>query len=485
MAPDNSIIAKTGSVKTKRSLILAGGGVRVAYQAGVLKALEEEQLEFNHIDGTSGGIFNTAMLASGLSPDECAMRWKNLNLSYFISGLPFKKYLNPARLTAFGDGDGIRKKVFPSLGIDPEKIRNNKNITATFNVCNFSDKTVESITNNMVTEDHLIAGVSLPVFMPAISIDHNWYSDAVWIKDANLMEAVKRGAEEIWLVWAIGNSNEYLPGSFNQYVHMIEMSANGGLFEELMQIEDLNERISKGDSPYGQKNPIILHVIKPDFPLPLDPELFLNKIDTTTLINIGYSDAKKYLNKIPEKGISFGKESTKMNEPGVTLNFRQNYEGNLEFEKVKCFFRYSPAFNLRNRKGELSLHFHSSIYIETLGREISTEKNETHLRHNSGKQTIVLNSEFETEGGRYFVSATIILDSMIDWMHGMEFKKIKLQVSKIDRTDRQVLTDGFLTQGTVKRIKNCFHSSLSNYYGKGFKVKEKFKMISNLYRNEI
>ena len=35
----------------KRSLILAGGGMRVAYQAGVIRALLEAGLTFAHADG--------------------------------------------------------------------------------------------------------------------------------------------------------------------------------------------------------------------------------------------------------------------------------------------------------------------------------------------------------------------------------------------------------------------------------------------------
>src|SRR5690606_5567241 len=112
--------------------------------------------------------------------------------------------------------------VFPHLGIDVNAIRNNQK-NATFNVCNFSDKTVMAITNKAVTEDHLIAGVSLPIFMPALQIGEDWYTDAVWIKDANLLEGVRQQSQELWLVWAIGNSKAYLPGAFNQYVHMIEM----------------------------------------------------------------------------------------------------------------------------------------------------------------------------------------------------------------------------------------------------------------------
>ena len=49
-----SLAAEEGS--PRRSLILAGGGMRVAWQAGVLKALEAAGLRFAHADGTSGGI---------------------------------------------------------------------------------------------------------------------------------------------------------------------------------------------------------------------------------------------------------------------------------------------------------------------------------------------------------------------------------------------------------------------------------------------
>ena len=38
-----------------RSLVAAGGGMRVAWQAGVVRALQEEGLTFDHVDGTSGG----------------------------------------------------------------------------------------------------------------------------------------------------------------------------------------------------------------------------------------------------------------------------------------------------------------------------------------------------------------------------------------------------------------------------------------------
>ena len=47
----------------KRALILAGGGLKVGFQAGVLQVwLDETGLQFDHADGASGGCFNLTMI---------------------------------------------------------------------------------------------------------------------------------------------------------------------------------------------------------------------------------------------------------------------------------------------------------------------------------------------------------------------------------------------------------------------------------------
>ena len=87
----------------RRSLILAGGGMRVAYQAGVIKALAEAGIDFDHVDGASGGTINLAMLLSGLSPDDMIARWESLDVHKFVSLMPFAKYASPQGLEAMGD----------------------------------------------------------------------------------------------------------------------------------------------------------------------------------------------------------------------------------------------------------------------------------------------------------------------------------------------------------------------------------------------
>lgn len=66
----------------RRSLIMAGGGVKVAFQAGVLQVwLDEAKVEFDHADGASGGVFNLAMWCQGMSGTKIADNWRTYRLS--------------------------------------------------------------------------------------------------------------------------------------------------------------------------------------------------------------------------------------------------------------------------------------------------------------------------------------------------------------------------------------------------------------------
>src|SRR6266566_6868513 len=102
------------SPKKKRSLILAGGGLKVAFQAGVLQVwLDEAGLTFDHADGASGGNFNLAMYCQGMSGKQIADNWRNLNpflpVDISTSGVwPFSRSLFT--------NDNLRARVLPSWG---------------------------------------------------------------------------------------------------------------------------------------------------------------------------------------------------------------------------------------------------------------------------------------------------------------------------------------------------------------------------------
>lgn len=349
----------------RRALILAGGGMRVAWQAGVLRALAEEGLTFAHGDGTSGGIMNLAMLLSGLSPVEMCDRWRTLDPRHFSSFLPLEQYLHGPQLKALGDARGVTEKVFPHLGIDVAKINASTGMEGTFNVCNYSRKTNEAIPHQRVDLDLLVACMSLPIFMPAVHKDGAWYTDSVWIKDANLIEAVRRGADELWLIWCIGNTDEYRFGAFNQYVHMIELAANGSLFEEFERIQEVNERRARGETLYGHTRPVRLHVIRPDYPLPLDPDYFLGRIDGPTLVDLGYADAKRYLAHCSPDGLPFTPDATKMKNPTVGFTFRETMSGHFALGETA-----PRAGATAGSAAGTSLAMHATILIDDLDRFI-------------------------------------------------------------------------------------------------------------------
>jgi predicted patatin/cPLA2 family phospholipase len=350
----------------RRALILAGGGMRVAWQAGVLRALAEEGLTFAHADGTSGGTMNLAMLLSGLSPVEMGERWRTLDPHGFSSFLPLAEYLHGPQHRALGDARGVTEKVFPHLGIDVAKINAATGMEGTFNVCNYTDKTNEVIPHERVDLDFLVAGMSLPIFMPAVEKNGVWYTDSVWIKDANLLEAARRGADELWLLWCIGNTSEYKLGAFNQYVHMIELAANGSLFEELAHIGKINERRARGETVYGHTRPVRLHVIRPEYPLPLDPDYFLGRIDGPTLVDLGYADAKRYLAHRSPDGLPFTPDITKMKNPTLGFTFRETMSGHFALGETD-----PRAGEKAGRAAGTELAMHATIMIDDLDRFIA------------------------------------------------------------------------------------------------------------------
>ncbi|MFK0001745.1 patatin-like phospholipase family protein [Paenarthrobacter sp. NPDC090522] len=305
----------------KRSLVLAGGGMRVAWQAGVMRALEEEGLDFHHVDAASGGILTAGMLLSGVSAREMCQRWSGVDVKDFGSALPLGDYLKgPWSLPAVGDADGILDKVFPALGINDATIRGRAAepdaVEGSFNVVEFVEKRCHAIDAKEVDAELMAAGMSLPIFLTPLRRDGKIWTDAVWMRDANVGEALRRGATEVWLIWCIGNSPYWGDGPLEQYVHMIEMSAMGALLADF-----------EAAAAVGRE--FVLHVIRPAHPLPLDPEFYLGRVDADTLIGMGYRDARAYLDSMTAEGLAKDSSCTAMTDPVPGVRFNDTLQGRI------------------------------------------------------------------------------------------------------------------------------------------------------------
>lgn len=94
------------------------------------------------------------------------------------------------------------KRILPKWGIDLEKIRNCREVAghpmeATFNVVDFGTKRVKTIPSTDMDLDYLLAVDAVPGVVPPVAKDGTLYIDAMLLKDANLTEAVRRGADEV------------------------------------------------------------------------------------------------------------------------------------------------------------------------------------------------------------------------------------------------------------------------------------------------
>ena len=146
-------------------LVLSGGGARGAAHIGVLKALEEQNVEITHIAGTSSGAVVGAFYAAGYTWSETLQFFKSLPIFHyrryahkkpgFIDSIKFEKDL---------------KKFFPKDSF--EDLERELFITAT----NLNDGT-SKIFNSGEMIKPLLASASLPGIFTPVHINKELYVD--------------------------------------------------------------------------------------------------------------------------------------------------------------------------------------------------------------------------------------------------------------------------------------------------------------------
>jgi predicted acylesterase/phospholipase RssA len=278
----------------KRSLILAGGGVKVAYQAGVLQVwLDEAGLTFDHADGASGGVFNLAMYCQGLTGKEIADNWRSFPVlrSIGLNWFQLARFYWSESLITY---DKFRKQVLRKRWkLDWDKI-NSAHRLGTFNVYNFSKNQLRVVEQKEMSEDLLIAGVTLPMWFAPVTIDGDRYIDGVYLTDANLMEAIRRGADELWIIWTVSRKRQWKGGFIDTYFQIIETTANGHLKRDLDRIEASNTAIADGKSgEFGR--PIKVQMIEAE--VPLHYLVNVASPEFTAAVEQGNADARAWCKK--------------------------------------------------------------------------------------------------------------------------------------------------------------------------------------------
>lgn len=341
----------------KRALILAGGGVKVSFQAGVMQVwLDEAGLTFDHVDAASGGVFNLAMMCQGMTGAQIADAWRNTDpragIDFNASELP-KLFYAESLFTL----DNYRKHVLPKWGIDFDKIRASQ-LNATFNVFNFSRKELQVIEPKDMNEDLLMACVSLPMWFQPVRLGGETYIDSVYLSDANIEEAIRRGADELWIIWTVSDKDEWHPGFVATYFQIIETSAVGHYRAILKRIRENNAAISAGGiGEFGRHIEIV--ELKADVAVHYLINFSQDKFGE--MVNLGVLRAREWCRErgIPLKGEAAPPPPPPDAEPPSSVAFTEEMKGFMTFGEMD--------FDRGARQGKsdgTSVMFHLTITVD-------------------------------------------------------------------------------------------------------------------------
>jgi predicted acylesterase/phospholipase RssA len=340
----------------RRALILAGGGIKVAFQAGVLQVwLDEAGLEFDLADGASGGTFNLAMWTQGMSGSEIADNWRKLPADAGVdpNWHEYPKLLMGESLMRL---DKFRDEVFPLWGLDWDAIRASER-EATFNVYNFSHHQLEVLEPAQMDADFLVACVSLPMWFPPVRRDGQIYIDPVYITDANLEEAIRRGADELWVIWTVSERGEWNDGFVNQYFQVIETAAVGRYKQVLQRIADSNAAIAAGNRGDFDRH-IEVKELRDEVPLQYLINLSSDRLHEA--VNRGVDAGRRWC---AAQGIPLGAAAAEPDAPGPSLRFTEVMKGFVFFGEDDFDRGYHEG-----RRADSRLSVHLTIAIDGVNR---------------------------------------------------------------------------------------------------------------------
>jgi predicted acylesterase/phospholipase RssA len=289
-APVPGDAGRAAGYHPRRALVLAGGGLKVAYQAGVLQVLlDEAGLEFDLADGASGGVFNLAMWCQGMTGRQMADNWRQYRpLRAFTPNLG--ALLRGPWGTSLLTFDGMRDRVLPAFGLDWHAIRGTRR-EATFELFDVARQELLPVPPAEMTEDRLLSGVALPMWFPPVRVDGDIYIDAVYATDANLEEVISRGATELWVIWTVSTRGQWRPGFVGEYFVTIEAAANSRLRDALQRIERSNADIAAGRAgEFG--HPVTVRLIAGE--VPLHYLLNFRRQGMARAVDLGVRDARAW-----------------------------------------------------------------------------------------------------------------------------------------------------------------------------------------------
>lgn len=288
----------------KKALVLSGGGARGAYQAGVLRYLEEIGWRPDIICGTSVGAINACAIGSGMDSQKLTELWLQLNQKHIM------RYSIWNMLKGF-----FRRKYYPLVETYPLRkfihehldfTRLNQTQTKVIiSAVNILSSELRFFENPNLKIEHILASSAIPMIFPWQIIDGEPYWDGGVMANTPILPALTHEATEIVVVLLspVGSStimetpvtkDEALERLFELYLLGSYRSVEQGLEYRKSVMNGLTSIENFFLNLRTQFTKAKISVIAPKQMLGLGSILNFKKEQAERLVTQGYGDAKEF-----------------------------------------------------------------------------------------------------------------------------------------------------------------------------------------------
>jgi NTE family protein len=285
----------TTETKSKRALVLPGGGGRGAYQVGVIKALKEYGLHFDMVFGTSIGALNATLFCQD-SIRRLEELWTSMRPKD-IFRLPSAPHIGGMILgSALGLLDTTPLEELLRREIDLQKLKASKTKLGfvTTDLCSLETKliTMDTIMSTNELIDGLMATSAVPLAFPPRHLHgKGLWVDGGLVRNTPLQAALNEGATEIFMVLLHPETIDACPTNlFQVLVRCLDILLDASARKEIESAQLFNRLIESGAREAEGRHLVKIHVIQPRKPvnttlLEIDPER------SRFLVKLGYQDA--------------------------------------------------------------------------------------------------------------------------------------------------------------------------------------------------
>jgi hypothetical protein len=221
-----------------------------------------------------------------------------------------------------------------------------------------------------MTEDMLCACVSLPMWFPPVRVNGQTYIDAVYLTDGNIEESIRRGADELWIIWTVSDRDEWRDGFVANYFQIIETAAVGNYKAALKRIAANNAAVARGEhGQYGRH--IEVKELKAEVPIHYLVNFSQDRMAET--VNQGVNQARAWCaaHGIPLE-YHTGHYSNDVDTVETLLWFTEEMKGFISLGEPD----YDHAARLGRKRND-HLMFHVTITVNGVNRFVTNPAHDT------------------------------------------------------------------------------------------------------------